>query len=53
MLWWKFDAPLRHALVEGGGSKLSFGDDNSKIGLRLDLTTMAHGNHQLLLEGFA
>jgi hypothetical protein len=46
------DAGLHHALVEGGGSKLYFGDENSEIDLRLDSSSSAHVR-RFFLEGFA
>jgi hypothetical protein len=46
------DARLRHALVEGGGSKLYFGDENPEIDLQFDLLSSGHVR-RFLLEGFA
>jgi hypothetical protein len=46
------DARLRRALVEGGGSKLDFGDANLEINLWLDLLSSAHV-WRPLLEGLA
>lgn len=46
------DAHLRHALDEGGGSKLSFGDENPESALGWTCHHSAHVR-QLLLKGLA
>jgi hypothetical protein len=43
---------LRCVLVEGGGSKLGFGDENPEIYLWLDSSPSAH-MRDFLLEGLA
>ena len=43
---------LRHVLVEGGGSKLGFGDENPEFNLVVDSPSSVHVR-RFLLEGVA